>query len=70
MPVGVMCFQGLLPQLPALTAFLDASPATTLIIDHFGFFRQVISPCISPVSPLYLAYISPDHFGFFRQASL
>ena len=40
MPVGVMCFQGLLPQLPALTALLEASPATTLIIDHFGFFRQ------------------------------
>ena len=40
MPVGVMCFQGLLPQLPAITALLDASPATTLIVDHFGFFRQ------------------------------
>ena len=40
MPVGVMCFQGLLPQLPALTALMDASPATTLIVDHFGFFRQ------------------------------
>ena len=40
MPVGVMCFQGFLPQLPALTALLDASPATTLVIDHLGFFRQ------------------------------
>ncbi len=40
MPVGVMCFKGLLPQLPALTALLDASPATTLIVDHLGFFRQ------------------------------
>ena len=40
MPVGVMCFKGFLPQLPALTALLDASPATTLVIDHLGFFRQ------------------------------
>jgi len=40
MPVGVMCFKGLLPQLPALTALLDASPETTLIVDHLGFFRQ------------------------------
>lgn len=40
MPVGVMCFKGFLPQLPAITALLDANPATKLIIDHLGFFRQ------------------------------
>ena len=40
MPVGVMAFTGLLPQLPAIRALAEHSPSTTLIIDHMGFFRQ------------------------------
>ena len=40
MPVGVMCFQGFMAQLPALQALIDASPDTPLILDHLGFFRQ------------------------------
>lgn len=40
MPVGVMAFGGLGAQLPAIKALLASSPDTTLILDHFGFFRQ------------------------------
>jgi predicted TIM-barrel fold metal-dependent hydrolase len=40
MPVGVMAFGGLLPQLEAIKELAAYSPATTLIIDHMGFFRQ------------------------------
>jgi predicted TIM-barrel fold metal-dependent hydrolase len=40
MAVGLMAFGGLRPHLPGATALLAASPATTLIIDHLGFFRQ------------------------------
>ncbi|CAD7936238.1 unnamed protein product [Amoebophrya sp. A25] len=38
--VGVMAFTGLKPHVPALRTLLKAAPDTTLIIDHFGFFRQ------------------------------
>ena len=40
MPVGVMCFKGLGPFVPALQALCDAHPETTLVVDHLGFFRQ------------------------------
>ena len=40
MPVGVMCFKGLGPFVPALTALCEAHPETTLVVDHLGFFRQ------------------------------
>ena len=40
MPVGVMCFRGLGPFVDGLEALLKAAPATTLVIDHLGFFRQ------------------------------
>ena len=40
MPVGVMAFGGFPAQLPAIKALLAHAPATKLIIDHMGFFRQ------------------------------
>jgi predicted TIM-barrel fold metal-dependent hydrolase len=40
MPVGVMAFKGLGPFVPALQTLCDEYPATQLVIDHLGFFRQ------------------------------
>lgn len=40
MPVGVMAFKGLAPFVPALKELCEEYPKTTLLIDHFGFFRQ------------------------------
>ena len=40
MPVGVMAFGGLPPQIAPIRALLAHSPSTTLILDHLGFFRQ------------------------------
>ena len=40
MPVGIMTFGGLLPHVEAIRALAAHSPRTTMIIDHFGFFRQ------------------------------
>ena len=37
MPVGVMCFQGLQLHYDDIVALLEASPKTTMILDHFGF---------------------------------
>jgi predicted TIM-barrel fold metal-dependent hydrolase len=37
MPVGVMCFQGLDLHYDDIVMLLEASPETTLILDHFGF---------------------------------
>jgi hypothetical protein len=39
--VGFMCFKGLNLHLPEIKALLEASPETTVIIDHFGFLYQV-----------------------------
>jgi len=40
MPVGVMAFGGIGGFLPALNALCEEFPATTLVVDHLGFFRQ------------------------------
>mmetsp|Transcript_16212 Transcript_16212/g.30758 ORF Transcript_16212/g.30758 Transcript_16212/m.30758 type:complete len:363 (-) Transcript_16212:206-1294(-) len=40
MAVGVMCFKGLSQHMKDIKALLEHSPETTLIIDHWGFFRQ------------------------------
>ena len=37
MPVGVMCFQGLQFHYDDIVELLESSPATILILDHFGF---------------------------------
>ncbi|KAL3937713.1 MAG: hypothetical protein SGBAC_007240, partial [Bacillariaceae sp.] len=37
MPVGIMCFKGLQLHLDDIIQLLDASPDTTMILDHFGF---------------------------------
>jgi predicted TIM-barrel fold metal-dependent hydrolase len=37
MPVGVMCFQGLELHYEDILKLIKESPATTLILDHFGF---------------------------------
>lgn len=37
MPVGVMCFQGLGLHHDDILSLIEASPETTLILDHFGF---------------------------------
>jgi predicted TIM-barrel fold metal-dependent hydrolase len=37
MPVGVMCFQGLELHYEDILALLQASPDTTLVLDHFAF---------------------------------
>ena len=37
MPVGVMCFQGLNLHYDDILELIEASPDTTLILDHFGF---------------------------------
>ena len=37
MPVGVMCFQGLQLHYDDILGLFQASPDTTLILDHFGF---------------------------------
>jgi predicted TIM-barrel fold metal-dependent hydrolase len=37
MPVAVMCFQGLQLHYEDIVQLLEASPKTTLILDHFGF---------------------------------
>jgi predicted TIM-barrel fold metal-dependent hydrolase len=37
MPVGVMCFQGLELHYDDILALLQASPDTTLVLDHFAF---------------------------------
>ena len=44
MPVGVMCFTGLLQSADDIETLLALSPATPLIIDHWGFFRQPPGP--------------------------
>lgn len=51
MPVGVMCFQGLDIHYDDILTLLEASPGTTLVLDHFGFtaidsdatFNQLLS---------------------------
>jgi len=40
MPVGVMAFKGLAPFAAELQSLCQEYPATTLLIDHLGFFRQ------------------------------
>lgn len=40
MVVGLMAFGGLRPHLPGLMALISASPPTSLVLDHLGFFRQ------------------------------
>jgi predicted TIM-barrel fold metal-dependent hydrolase len=40
MPVGVMLFKGLLEYLAEIDSLVASSPDTTLVIDHFGFFKQ------------------------------
>ena len=40
MPVGVMCFKGLAPFADDLQSLCKDFPATVLIVDHLGFFRQ------------------------------
>lgn len=37
MPVGVMCFQGLSLHYDDIVTLLEASPKTTMILDHFAF---------------------------------
>jgi predicted TIM-barrel fold metal-dependent hydrolase len=36
-PVGIMCFQGLQQHYDDILELLNASPETTMILDHFGF---------------------------------
>lgn len=51
MPVGIMCFQGLHLHYDDIVQFLQASPDTQVILDHFGFaaidsdttFQQLLS---------------------------
>ena len=45
LPVGVMAFNGLLPLAPSLKKLMQLSPATTVVLDHFGFPRS------DPASP-------------------
>ena len=40
MVVGVMAFKGLGPFVPALRELCEEFPATKVVIDHLGFFRQ------------------------------
>ena len=40
LPVGIMCFSGFTAQAPAIEALMKSSPDTTVVIDHWGFFRQ------------------------------
>lgn len=40
MPVGILAFKGVAPFLSDLEALCTDFPATTLILDHLGFFRQ------------------------------
>ena len=40
LPVGIMCFSGFTAQAPAIEALMKSSPNTTVVIDHWGFFRQ------------------------------
>lgn len=40
MPVGVMAFKGLAPFAAELQSLCQEYPATTLLVDHLGFFRQ------------------------------
>ena len=37
MPVGIMCFQGLQLHYDDIIELLEASPSTTMILDHFAF---------------------------------
>ena len=37
LPVGVMCFNGILPLEKQLITLLETSPKTIMILDHFGF---------------------------------
>ena len=53
MPVGVMCFKGLELHYDDIVKLIEASPATTLVLDHMGFcsldqrgeaaFKQLLS---------------------------
>jgi predicted TIM-barrel fold metal-dependent hydrolase len=44
MPVGFMCFKGLNLHEPEILSLLRDYPETPVIIDHFGFFHQVMGP--------------------------
>ena len=44
MPVGFMCFKGLQLHLDDIEGLMISSPKTTVILDHFGFFRQSPTP--------------------------
>lgn len=39
MPVGFMCFRGWTLHISEITTLLQASPATTVILDHLGFVK-------------------------------
>ena len=36
-PVGIMCFRGLSQHVDDIATLIESSPATTLILDHYGF---------------------------------
>ncbi|GAB5355767.1 hypothetical protein AAMO2058_000233700 [Amorphochlora amoebiformis] len=48
MSVGVMCFKGLPNHIDDIKSLIQHSPKTSLIIDHWGFFRQPATGGLDP----------------------